>query len=44
LSGVKLEMVGINDTFTESGPYDTLLEKYGLSKDAVMVKVKQLLG
>src|SRR5579859_572448 len=28
---VPLERVGVNDTFTESGPYNELLEKYGMS-------------
>jgi transketolase len=32
---VPLERVGVNDTFTESGPYLDLLEKYGMSVEAV---------
>jgi transketolase len=33
---VPLERVGIADTFTESGPYEALMEKYGLSSSAVV--------
>ncbi len=35
-SPVPLERVGVNDTFTESGPYMELLEKYGMSTDAIV--------
>lgn len=43
MGDVKLEMVGINDTFTECGPYKTLLEKNGLTTSAVISKVNNLL-
>ena len=33
---VPLERVGVRDTFTESGPYEDLLRKYGLSSDAIV--------
>jgi transketolase len=33
---VKMDFVGIDDTFTESGPYAELMAKYGISvKDMV---------
>ncbi len=35
--------VGIEDRFTESGDYDDLLAKYGLSVRAIVKKAKQLL-
>jgi transketolase len=40
---VKLVMIGIQDTFTETVPYDELLEKYGISVGNVMNKVSNLL-
>ena len=43
LSDIKLEMIGINDTFTECGPYEALFEKNGLSTSVVISKVKKLL-
>jgi transketolase len=36
---VPIEFMGINDTFTETGPYDDLLAKYGLSVEAIIQKV-----
>lgn len=33
---VPLELVGIADTFAESGPYNALMEKYGLTAAAVV--------
>jgi transketolase len=33
---VPLERVGVNDTFTESGPYNELLDKYGMSVEAIV--------
>jgi transketolase len=33
---VPIEFIGINDTFTETGPYDDLLAKYGISGEAIM--------
>jgi len=35
--------VGIEDTFTETGPYDELLAAYGLSAEGIVGKVKSLL-
>jgi transketolase len=40
---VQMEMIGIQDTFAETGPYDELLEKYGISVGNVMNKVNNLL-
>ncbi|MDC7232821.1 MAG: transketolase C-terminal domain-containing protein [Spirochaetales bacterium] len=39
---VPMDYVGIEDTFTESGPYNLLMEKYGISVDAIKVKAKAL--
>ena len=44
MGDIKLEMVGINDAFTECGPYEALLEKNGLSTNAVISKIKTFLG
>jgi transketolase len=41
---VPLERVGVNDTFTESGPYLDLLEKYGMSVEAVAEAAERALG
>ncbi len=41
---VPLEMVGVQDCFTESGPYDVLLDKYGLSVDKIVDKVKAVIA
>ncbi len=38
----KLARVGINDRFTESGPYDKLLEKYGISAAAIRDRAESL--
>lgn len=43
-AGVPVEFVGIQDTFTESGPYAQLLEKYGLDGKAVSAAVKKVLA
>ena len=40
----RVEMVGIKDTFAESGPYDALLEKYILNDHAIVKSCKRLLG
>jgi transketolase len=40
---VPLERVGVNDTFTESGPYSELLDKYGMSVGAVVAAVQRVL-
>lgn len=39
-SGVPVEMVGVRDTFTESGPYDDLLVKYHLDSAAVAEAIR----
>jgi transketolase len=36
--------IGINDTFTETGAYDELLDKYQVSVDAIIQKAKELAG
>jgi transketolase len=38
---VPLERVGVNDTFTESGPYAELLDKYGLSVEAIVAATQR---
>jgi len=38
---VPLERIGVNDTFTESGPYAELLDKYGMSVDAIVTAVQR---
>ena len=40
---VPLEFVGIEDTFTESGDYEKLLAKYGLSAANIVAKAEQVL-
>lgn len=40
---VPVEMVGVQDTFTESGPYAQLLKKYGLDSAAVVKAVELVL-
>lgn len=41
---VKVLPVGIEDRFTESGDYDMLLEKYGLTVENIVLKCKKLMG
>lgn len=41
---VPMERVGIADTFTESGPYEDLLRKYGLSAEAIVDAVRRVLA
>jgi transketolase len=36
-----LERVGVADTFAESGPYSELLDKYGMSEDAIIAAVER---
>ncbi len=38
-----MEFIGIEDCFTESGPYNPLLEKYGLNKENICSKAGKLL-
>jgi transketolase len=40
---VPVEMVGMNDTFGESGKPNELIEKYGMGKNAIINKVKLVL-
>ena len=43
-SPVKIEMIGVQDCFTESGDYDDLMKKYGISTEAIVGKAQGLLG
>jgi transketolase len=38
-----IDMIGIEDTFTESGPYDELMHKYGISVDNIVKRAKALI-
>ena len=40
----KMDFIGVQDRFTESGPYDALLKKYGISVDAIVAKAKALVA
>jgi len=40
---VPMERVGIADTFTESGPYPDLLQKYGMSVESIVGAVHRVL-
>ena len=40
---VPLERVGVNDRFTESGPYAELLDKYGLNVEAIVAATQRAL-
>ena len=40
---VKIDYIGINDTFAETGPYLELLEKYNISKKSIIDKTIKLL-
>jgi len=40
---VRMDFVGLEDTFAESGPYIPLMAKYGISKQAIVQKAKALL-
>jgi transketolase len=39
----KFKAIGINDRFTETGPYTELLAKYGISKDNIVSESEKLL-
>jgi transketolase len=39
-----LEMVGVNDTFGESGTPDQLMKKYGLTADKIVEQVKKVMA
>ena len=40
---VPLERVGVNDTFAESGPYYEMLDKYGMSVEAIVAAAQRAL-
>jgi transketolase len=40
----RIEMVGIRDTFGESGPPDLLLQKYGITAEAIVEAAERALG
>ena len=42
-AGVPTEYVGIQDTFTESGPYKELLAKYGVDANGVVAGIEKVL-
>jgi transketolase len=41
---VKIEYLGVNDTFAETGPYMELLKKYQISKESIIKKTMKLLA
>lgn len=41
---VKMDMIGIKDTFTQSGPYFELLTKYGISTNEILKRVDILMN
>jgi len=41
---VKMDYVGVQDCFTESGPYDGLMAKYGISTKMIVQKARKLLS
>ena len=43
-AGVPTEFVGIQDTFTESGPYKELLAKYGIDANGVAAGIEKVLA
>lgn len=43
-AGVPTEFVGIQDTFTESGPYKELLAKYGIDANGVIAGIEKVLA
>lgn len=40
---VKMKIIGLNDVFAESGPYNDLLSKYGISADNIVNSAIELL-
>jgi transketolase len=38
---VPMERVGLADTFAETGPYNELMEKYGLGVDAILAAAER---
>ncbi len=43
-SPAKMDFVGVQDCFTESGGYDELMIKYGISTEAIVEKATKLVG
>ncbi|HUX56919.1 MAG TPA: transketolase C-terminal domain-containing protein [Bacteroidales bacterium] len=41
---VMMDFIGVNDTFTETGPYPELLDKYHISKESIIEKTIILLS
>lgn len=39
-----LEIIGVNDTFGESGNADALLDKYGFAREKLLIRVRQFLA
>ena len=39
-----IEMVGINDSFGESGPPMKLMEKYGIDRNAIVESTKKVIA
>ena len=39
---VPMDFIGVEDTFTESGPYDLIMNKYGMGVDSIVKKAKEL--
>ena len=42
--GARVRRIGIQDHFGESAPYDRLLEKSGITADAIISAAKELIG
>jgi hypothetical protein len=40
----QMDFIGVQDRFTESGAYDALMKKYGISVEAILAKAKALVA
>ncbi|MFA5028117.1 MAG: transketolase C-terminal domain-containing protein [Candidatus Methylomirabilota bacterium] len=40
----KMEFIGVADRFTESGPYDALMQKYGITVEAIVARARKLVS
>ena len=40
----KMEFIGVADCFTESGPYDALMQKYGITVEAIVARARKLVS
>jgi transketolase len=40
----QMDFIGVQDRFTESGPYDALMKKYGISVEAIVAKAEALVA